>query len=570
MSGIFTHSFFWIGAMSISPLIDRLYKRRGITEPEQAILNLQKLLPASSLLGIDNAVAILDAAIDKHEKIVIVGDFDADGATSTSIMILALRDMGANVDFIVPDRFKYGYGLSPGIVDLANELFTPKLLVTVDNGISSFEGVDRANELGIPVLITDHHLTTKAAPPAAGVVNPNQLGCDFKSKSLVGVGVAFYILATLASVRAKEGKLTSQLTKYLDIVALGTIADVGGLDQNNRILVDAGMKRIRLKQCRPGILALLEVGGKEASTLQAQDLGFVLGPRINAAGRMDNMRIGIECLIAPTFDEAMAIATELEKLNVTRRKVEGEMKEAALALIDKQSIDSLVDGGEVPRVIVVYDESWHQGVMGIVAGRMKERFHRPAIVFAPSDDGIMIKGSARSIPSIHIRDEIERIAEARPDMIGHFGGHAAAAGLAIPKEMLGEFQKLLNDSLARHPAHMFDEVIDTDGALEPREISMESVEDINLAGPWGQAFPYPLFEGEFDVISYRWLKDVHLKLTLRHPHTGEWLDAIYFNSNTLIDMTPNSLRVHLVYQLSGNEYKGKTKAQLMVQKARVL
>ncbi|WP_288689128.1 single-stranded-DNA-specific exonuclease RecJ, partial [uncultured Acinetobacter sp.] len=404
----------------VAPFIADLLARRGVQSAQELELKL-KHLHAPNLKGLEQAIELIDQAIDTQKKIVIVGDYDADGATSTALMILALREMGADVEYLVPDRFKYGYGLTPAIADLAFVTYTPDMLITVDNGISSHAGVEQAQAHGMQVIITDHHLTTKATPQAEAVVNPNQLGCEFPSKALAGVGVAFYVLANLASHRKKHGKSAANLSQYLDLVALGTYADVASLDLNNRILIDAGLKRIQQGLCRPGISALLDIAGRDPKSLKAQDLGFVIGPRLNAAGRMETMDIGIECLIAADLSTAYPLAQQLNQLNVERRQVEGQIKQEALAELEHIQLDH----DDLPAALIMFEQHWHQGVIGIVAGRLKEQFHRPAIVFAADEDGIHIKGSARSIEGIHIRDSIERIAELHPHLVSHFGGHAA-------------------------------------------------------------------------------------------------------------------------------------------------
>lgn len=414
---------------NVSGFMAEILARRGVQSEQELDLKLKYLL-APSMKGLQQAIDLVNDAIDQKFKMVIVGDYDADGATSTALMILVLREMGANVEYLVPDRFKYGYGLTPKIADLAFERFQPDLLITVDNGISSHTGVKQAQLHGMKVIITDHHLTTKETPNAEAVVNPNQLGCDFPSKALAGVGVAFYLLANLSSQRAKDGKASAKMAQYLDLVALGTYADVASLDYNNRILVDAGVKRIQQNQCRAGISALLDIAGRDPMSLKASDLGFVLGPRINAAGRMETMDIGIECLLANDMQTAYAFAQQLNDLNLERRQVESQIKQEALA--EMQSLH--LDEDNLPAALVMFDEQWHQGVIGIVAGRLKEQFHRPSIVFAADKDGIHIKGSARSIEGIHIRDAIEQVAEQHPHLVSFFGGHAAAAGLTIEKE----------------------------------------------------------------------------------------------------------------------------------------
>jgi single-stranded-DNA-specific exonuclease len=550
----------------LSPLLARIYAARGIQSPDQLELKLNRLLPAKDLLGLQQAIDILDKAIEQQTRMLIVGDFDADGATSTTLMVLALRQMGAQVDYLVPDRFKYGYGLTPEIVQLALTDYQPQLIVTVDNGISSHAGVAAAHAAGVEVIITDHHLTTKTPPVCAAVVNPNQPGCGFASKALAGVGVAFYVMAALATQRKQAGKPSARLTDYLDLVAIGTVADVAALDYNNRILVAAGLQRIQQGQCRPGVMALIEIAGREAAKIDAQDLGFVLGPRINAAGRMDNMRIGIECLLADNHAQAYPLAQQLDQLNRERRQVEAQMREDAMNLLAERHD---LDQAEIPPVILLYEPSWHQGVIGIVAGRLKELFHRPSIVFAPSEDGVSIKGSARSIAGIHIRDAIERVAEQYPQLVTHFGGHAMAAGLTLPLETFDDFSRALNDVIAEYDDSLFQAVLYTDGALSPQDFSLQAARELAQAGPWGQAFPAPLFEGEFEVVEYRWLQDKHLRLRLKQPQQAT-LEAIAFNVAEQYASISNIRRVHLAYALDVNEYKGEQRLQLRVQQLQVL
>jgi single-stranded-DNA-specific exonuclease len=544
-------------------ILARLYAARGVLHVDELDLKLARLLPASGLLGLDTAIQRINLAIDQGERILIIGDFDADGATSTALMMLALGQMGAQVDFLVPDRFKYGYGLTPEIVALALADYTPDLIITVDNGISSHAGVAAAQAAQVAVIITDHHLTSKDAPPAEAVVNPNQLGCTFASKALAGVGVAFYVLAALATLRKSQGKASAKLTDWLDLVALGTVADVAALDANNRILVSQGLARIKSGQCRPGILALLEIAKRERHSITAQDIGFVLGPRINAAGRMDSMRIGIECLLAEDSATARDLAEQLEELNQTRRTVEAGMKSDALALLAERNLFQ-ADSVSLPPAIVLFESSWHQGVIGIVAGRLKEQFNRPSIVFAPSDDGgQFVKGSARSIPGIHIRDAIERVAEAHPELISHFGGHAMAAGLTMPVANFDAFSRAFSAVIAEHDASLFEPVLLTDGELAAEDFSTQMAQQLTAGDPWGQAFPAPVFEGVFDILEQRILKEKHVKLKLRHTTGGSWLDAIAFNID--IDVWPtDAARVRLAYQLDINEYRGERKLQLKV------
>lgn len=573
----------------------RLYAGRGITAPDELETGLSGLLPAEMLHGIAEAVRLLDVAIDEGQRILIVGDFDCDGATSTALMMRALTKMGAVVDFLVPDRFKYGYGLTPEIVELGIKTYHPDVIVTVDNGISSHDGVARAQADGITVIITDHHLTTKETPPAEAVVNPNQLGCNFSSKALVGVGVAFYVLGRLAKLRREAGKSSVQVSQYLDLVALGTIADVGVLDKNNRILVHHGLNAIRQGRCSLGILALLEQAGRDPKQLQAQDFGFVLGPRINAAGRMDNMRIGIECLLTDDWSTAQRLAQELEQLNRTRRHVEGEMRAQADGIVQALAaaennrevntadvINRADESGEnliqpkaekqtvnhQNRSIILYQDDWHQGVIGIVAGRLKESHYLPSIVFAPADtertdDDDAIKGSARSIAGVHIRDAIEQVAERHPNLISHFGGHAMAAGLTIKRRNFDDFVTAFNEVMTQMDEEVFAEQKFTDGALQAEDFSLWFAEHLTNASIWGHGFAPPIFDGVFEVLSFKILKDKHLKLSLRYPGVQYPIEAIQFNFNSSA-WDYRAEKVHLLFQLDINEWNGKQSLQLMV------
>ncbi|WP_151715422.1 single-stranded-DNA-specific exonuclease RecJ [Acinetobacter sp. TUM15071] len=541
----------------VPTFIAEILARRGVQSEQELELKLKHLL-SPELKGLEQAVALIDQAIDQQKQIVIVGDYDADGATSTALMVLVLQDMGAKVEYLVPDRFKYGYGLTPAIAELAKQSYQPDLLITVDNGISSHAGVDTAQALGMQVIITDHHLTTKPTPCAEAVVNPNQLGCAFSSKALAGVGVAFYVLAKLASSRSQQDKSSSKVTQYLDLVALGTYADVASLDYNNRILIDAGLKRIQQHQCRAGILALLDIAGRDAASLRAQDLGFVVGPRINAAGRMESMRIGIECLLAADMATAYPIAQQLNQLNIERRQVETEMKQQALSALQHIQVET----EHLPAALVMFDEQWHQGVIGIVAGRLKEQFHRPSLVFAPDEDGIHIKGSARSIDGIHIRDTIEQVAEQHPHLVSHFGGHAAAAGLTLKKENFAAFKIAFTQSIAEMDDDLFTATLWTDGELGDADLHLGTLDWIEQLGPWGQKFPLPQFEGRFKVIDYRWLKEQHLKLKLAVGSHS--VDAIAFNAMDRFEFNPMLGYVDLVYTLERNVFNGNTSLQLQV------
>jgi len=541
----------------VPAFVAEILARRGVESEQELELKLKHLL-APTMKGLPEAIQLMDQAIDHGQKIVIVGDYDADGATSTALMVLALRDMGANVEYLVPDRFKYGYGLTPAIADLAFVSFTPDLLITVDNGISSHDGVKQAQDHGMQVIITDHHLTTKPTPKAEAVVNPNQLGCDFPSKALAGVGVAFYVLANLSTHRKKLGKSSTVITNYLDLVALGTYADVASLDYNNRILVDAGLKRVQQGQCRAGISALLDIAKRDPAGLKAQDLGFVLGPRINAAGRMETMDIGIECLLAPDLATAYPLAEQLNQLNVERRQVEGKIKQDALNELEKIQLDATA----LPAALIMFEPHWHQGVIGIVAGRLKEQFHRPSIVFAADQDGIHIKGSARSIEGIHIRDAIEQVAEQYPHLVSHFGGHAAAAGLTLKKENFAEFKQVFEVLIGAMDEDLFTATLWTDGELPASAFHIETVDLLQNLSPWGQKFPQPIFDGVFKIMDYRWLKDVHLKLRVALEN-GQVVDAIAFNAADKYDFDPMK-DTRLVYELDKNVFNGNVSLQMRI------
>ena len=566
-----------------SMTLARVLAGRGVQDVANLDTSFNKMLPANSLTGISKAVALLDKAIDTQQKILIVGDFDCDGATSTALMVRVLREMGAQVEFLVPDRFKYGYGLTPEIVALGIETYDPDVIVTVDNGISSHAGVELAKAKGLTVIITDHHLTTQAAPNADAVVNPNQLGCDFASKSLVGVGVAFYVLGNLAKVRRQANKSTTQVSRYIDLVALGTVADVGVLDQNNRILVHQGIQAIKQGRCCVGILALLEQASRQAADITAQDFGFILGPRINAAGRMDSMRIGIDCLLTDDWGEAQRLAHQLDKLNQERRQVEQGMRQQADSVL--RTLENLSEQNAVNQVthrkrsIILYQDEWHQGVIGIVAGRLKESYHVPAIVFAPADTALIedddsIKGSARSIEGIHIRDAIESVAQTYPELISHFGGHAMAAGLTIKRKNFEPFCKAFDEVIAAVADEVFTETLYSDGELTAREFTVDFVDSLQTLAIWGHGFVAPIFDGVFVVQDYRVLKERHLKLWLSYPDVPFTIEAIWFNADfdaiALSAINRSVSKVHLLYELEKNLFNGQTKLQLRVKKGVLL
>ena len=566
-----------------SMTLARVLAGRGVQDVANLDTAFNKMLPANSLTGITKAVALLDEAIDTQQKILIVGDFDCDGATSTGLMVRVLREMGAQVEFLVPDRFKYGYGLTPEIVALGIETYDPDVIVTVDNGISSHAGVELAKAKGLTVIITDHHLTTQATPNADAVVNPNQLGCDFASKSLVGVGVAFYVLGNLAKVRRQANKSTTQVSRYIDLVALGTVADVGVLDQNNRILVHQGIQAIKQGRCCVGILALLEQASRQAADITAQDFGFILGPRINAAGRMDSMRIGIDCLLTDDWGEAQRLAHQLDKLNQERRQVEQGMRQQADSVL--RTLENLSEQNAVNQVthrkrsIILYQDEWHQGVIGIVAGRLKESYHVPAIVFAPADTALIedddsIKGSARSIEGIHIRDAIESVAQTYPELISHFGGHAMAAGLTIKRKNFEPFCKAFDEVIAAVADEVFTETLYSDGELTAGEFTVDFVDSLQTLAIWGHGFVAPIFDGVFVVQDYRVLKERHLKLWLSYPDVPFTIEAIWFNADfdaiALSAINRSVSKVHLLYELEKNLFNGQTKLQLRVKKGVLL
>ena len=553
-----------------SSTLARVLQARGVHDISQIDTHICQLLAAADLMGIDTAVTLIDTAIDQGERILIVGDFDCDGATSTALMVRVLRQMGALVDFLVPDRFKFGYGLTPQIVEHGAALYRPNLIITVDNGISSHDGVATAHQMGIKVVITDHHLTTKPSPPADAVVNPNQLGCQFGSRYLVGVGVAFYVMGRLAKHRRQLGKPSASVAKYLDLVALGTTADLGVLDKNNRILVTHGLQLIRQGQCVVGILAILEQAGRQYQTITSDDFGFAIAPRINAAGRMDNMRIGVECLLTDDWGEAHRLASKLNQLNQARRHVEMSMKDDAIAIVQ-----SLSEFDETPpKGIVLYQDDWHQGVIGIVAGRLKEKLYRPSIVFAPADTALVgksddIKGSARSIAGIHIRDVIESVALAHPDLIKHFGGHAMAAGLTIQKADFERFNQALQAVLLDFDDDVFYEQKFTDGALLPDEFSLSFVDRLKNISVWGNGFVPPVFDGKFEVINHRILKDKHLKLSLKMVGVQYPIDAIWFNYQA-DSWDYRAFGVHILYTLDINEWQGSQSLQLVIKDLAVM
>lgn len=556
------------------PLLVRLYRSRGAAGPAELNTDLAALLPPS-LKGIALAADLLAEAIAQGQKILILGDFDADGATSVALGVLVLRAMGAEVDYLVPNRFEFGYGLSPEIVAVAAER-QPDIILTVDNGIASHAGVAAANALGISVIITDHHLAGDSLPAAAAIVNPNQPGCDFPSKNLAGVGVLFYLLSVLRKTLLDRGwfadgtgRSEPRLADYLDLVALGTVADVVPLDSNNRILVAQGLRRLRAGRCRPGIAALLRMANREPARAVASDFGFAVGPRLNAAGRLDDMSLGIRCLLAESEAEAMALAAELDGLNRERREIEQGMREEAEAIVAEQL--AATEGDNLPHSICLFDDSWHQGVVGIIASRIKERFHRPCIVFAEESES-HIKGSGRSIPGVHMRDALDLVAKREPDVLQKFGGHAMAAGLSLAKQDLPRFmqcfEQVLQDTVAEE---LLSAELLSDGELDGESLNLSTAQMLREAGPWGQGFAAPLFDGEFEVLQQRLVGSKHLKLVVAPVAEPERsIDAIAFFVDT--DTWPNHevRRVHLAYSLDVNEFRGVQSPQLIVEQIQAL
>ena len=560
----------------LSPLLARVYANRGVRQSAELQMSLQQLLPPDTLTGADAAAHLLADALAAGQRLLVIGDFDADGATSTALALGALRALGAaHVDYLVPNRFEYGYGLTPEIVALAADR-QPDLIITVDNGIASIDGVLAARALGIATLVTDHHLAGSELPAAEVIVNPNQPGCGFASKALAGVGVIFYVMLALRAELRRRGWFQQQalpepnLAEYLDLVALGTVADVVPLDRNNRILVAAGLQRIRRGQARPGVLALLEVAGRDPGNAVASDLGFTVGPRLNAAGRLDDMSIGIECLLAPSRAVANDYAGRLQRLNEERRRIEQGMQEEALALLE--GLGPLSREGDVPAGITLYEPGWHQGVIGILASRVKERLHRPTVVFADAGaDSDDLKGSARSIQGIHVRDVLDAIATRHPGLLTRFGGHAMAAGLTLPRAHYAPFAAAFVAEVERHGRDLdLEAVLESDGELDAAEFDLSLAETLRLGGPWGQHFPEPLFDGRFRIVQQRLVGGKHLKLVLGRPGSSDVFDAIAFNVD--LDLWPDESRewVHAAFRLDVSAFRGRRTLQLMIEQLEAL
>ncbi len=539
----------------VDPILRRLYSTRGVTTADELDYSLPRLAPVGTLTGIDGAVDLVIANRDK--RVVVIGDFDADGATSTALVIRCLREFGwGDVDYLVPNRFEFGYGLSPEIVRVAAER-TPGLLITVDNGVSSIEGVDEARRLGMQVLITDHHLPGAELPMPDAIVNPNLEGSDFASPHLAGVGVAFYLMAALGRALEAEGRADAARVpaKYLDLVALGTVADVVTLDHNNRILVQQGLTRIRAGKTVPGIRELFHAAGRSPSRAVSSDLGFVAAPRLNAAGRLEDMSLGIECLLTDDERTAAKLAVKLDEINKERRVIEADMRREAFSYVDA------IDASAFPACVCLYDENWHQGIVGLIASRVRERCDRPAIAFARESDGVL-KGSARSVSGVHIRDLLEAVATAKPGLIIKFGGHAMAAGLNIAEQDFGQFSVIAAEQLGRlYPDADFSGAILIDGDLPADAMNLGFAKLLREAGPWGAGFPEPVFSGNFEIDEQRTVGEKHLKMRVRPAAGGDGVDAIAFNQ------AGPAYRgvVQLTYRLDVNEYRGIESPQLVVE-----
>ena len=543
-------------------LLTRLYAARGVQSQAELDKSLARLIPYQQLKGIDAAVDLLVVALEQRQRILIVGDFDADGATASTVGMLGLRLLGAaHVDYLVPNRFEYGYGLTPEIVEVALTR-TPQLLITVDNGISSIEGVAAAKKAGLSVLVTDHHLPGNELPAADAIVNPNQPGCEFPSKALAGVGVIFYVLialrARLNSLGWYQDSKAPNIAELLDLVALGSVADVVPLDANNRILVHQGLERIRAGRARPGLKAILEVAKRDHSKITSTDLGFILGPRLNAAGRLDDMSLGIECLLTDDANAAREMAAQLDEMNQDRKSIEQGMQREALAQLKDLTIDSMPFG------LCLFDPEWHQGVIGILASRLKERYFRPTFAFADAGDG-MLKGSGRSVQGFHIRDALSVVAAQHPDLISKYGGHAMAAGLTLPEANFPLFCEAFDAEVRRQlrEEDLTGRML-SDGSLAVEEFHLELARALRNAGPWGQHFPEPLFHGVFQLVEQRIVGERHLKVVLKTECGSVKLDGIAFGIDRDVWPNPTIRWVELAYKLDLNEFRGNETVQLMI------
>ncbi len=553
-----------------SPLLRRVLSARGIDSAQAMDFSLSRLLPHERIPGIEAAVDILEEAFLNDRHIIIVGDYDADGATSTALLVRAFRMFGfEQVDYMVPDRFRFGYGLTPKIVEEVVETRQPDLIITVDNGIASVEGVEVAKDAGIDVIVTDHHLQGEVLPAAAAIVNPNLNGSDFPSRALAGVGVAFYVAAALRRRLAENGHFeygnVPRLDGLLDLVAVGTVADIVPLDDNNRVLVEQGLRRIRHGKCSPGIKALLMVSRRPLPKTSTSDLGFAVAPRINAAGRLEDMATGIACLLADKTGDAMKLAARLDAINRKRRKVEKTMEEQALSLME----DILINDSEVPVGICLFNQGWHEGVIGLLASRLKEQFHRPSAVFTKAGNN-ELKGSVRSVPGVHIRDLLERISTREPSLIARFGGHAMAAGLTLEADSFERFKALFTEEVAQV---VDDDILEcrlfSDGALAPEELSFENALELRTAAPWGVSFPEPVFDGVFNVKDRRVVGERHLQLILQPDGSDMSVRSILYNMDKY-PVSEDMSRIHIAYLLAADEYNGRRAPMLNIRYLEVI
>ncbi len=566
-------------AENCHPVLSSIYQSRGIQSAEELQYELSGLLPFHQLHDIEKAASLIADAIMAQQRILIVGDFDADGATSTALGIRALRQFGAHeACYLVPNRFEYGYGLTPEIVEVARHM-QPQLLITVDNGISSIAGVKAAKDAGMTVIVTDHHLAADELPEADAIVNPNQPACKFPSKAACGCAVIFYVMTAVRTELRKRdwfvNKVEPNMAQFLDLLALASVADVVPLDKNNRIFVDQGLRRIRAGKSIAGIRALLNVGGKQAHNLVASDLGFAIGPRLNAAGRLDDMATGIECLLTDNDDLAQQYAEELNSLNEERKNIEREMQQQAIMGLQSQALVATIHQADtevnaLPWGLCIYDAQWHQGVIGILASRIKDKVHRPVIAFANADTDLSmaeqeIKGSARSIPGLHIRDALDLMAKRRPDILTKFGGHAMAAGLSIKLSHFDEFQRLFDQVCSELlTTEQLDQVIYSDGELTAQDLNLNLAGILKYAGPWGQMFPEPVFDGRFNIINQRIVGSNHLKLTLGVIGSPVCVDAIAFNIDLDEWLDHSCQQIHCAYQLDINEFRGNQSLQFII------
>ncbi|GGG55862.1 single-stranded-DNA-specific exonuclease RecJ [Pseudohongiella nitratireducens] len=576
---------------NVSPLLARIYAGRQIQDPAELQLDAAGLHPPAQLQDIAKAAALLADIRQQQGRILIVADFDADGATSCALVIRALTQMGfQHIDYIVPDRFTCGYGLSPEVADMALAR-KPDLVITVDNGISSITGVAALKAAGVNVLITDHHLPGDTLPDADAIVNPNRFDCTFPSKNLAGVGVAFYLMLALRAQLRQAGAFADskepQLADLLDLVALGTVADLVPLDRNNRILVEQGLRRMRAGRCCAGIAAIVKRAGRNLGQLNTGDLGFAVAPRLNAAGRLEDMSLGISCLLSDDPINADRFAVELNAINEERKRIETDMREQAAIIMADRELQALAEAGnELPPILCLYRADWHQGVVGILASRLKEQFHRPVLVFAnaaqttpggnvataqhdaadvTASEGMELKGSGRSIPGLHLRDLLDRVASQHPGLIDRFGGHAMAAGLSLASDQLEAFTQAVTETAREMlDEEMLTRTVVTDGNIAAQDLQLATAETLREAGPWGQAFPEPLFDGEFTVLDQRIVGSNHLKLRVRPHGSQQSLDAIAFNVDTDIWPNPSCKTVRLVYRLDVNDFRQQRQLQLVV------